>query len=81
MPGALLACAKQHGAAPALPQPIQKANAPLVAALEAAKAARLPDHIEAQVNRIGVMSPRPKPVSAPRPMWTGPTKEQPDPPF
>lgn len=56
-------------------------NAPLVAALEAAKAARLPDHIEAQVSRIGVMSPRPKPVSAPRPMWTGPTEEQPECPF
>ena len=42
MPGDLLACAKQHGAAPALPQPIQKANAPLIAALLAAKEARQP---------------------------------------
>lgn len=40
MLGDLLACAKQCGTAPALPQPIQKANAPLIAALEAAKEAR-----------------------------------------
>mgnify|MGYP000598550017 CR=1 FL=1 len=63
-----------------LAQP-KEPNAPLVAALEAAKAARLPDHIEAQVSRIGVMSPRPEPAPAPRPMWAGPTEEQPDPPF
>jgi hypothetical protein len=56
-------------------------NAPLVAAIEAAKAARLPAHIEAQVNRIGVKPERPEPVAAPRPMWTGPTEEQPECPF
>lgn len=59
----------------------QKANAPLRAALEAAKAARLPQHMEAQLSRIGVMAPKPAQRETTRPIWTGPTKEQPDPPF
>jgi hypothetical protein len=62
-------------------QPVKKANAPLRAALEAAKAARLPDHMEAQLSRIGVMAPKPAQRETPRPIWTGPTNEQPDPPF
>ena len=56
-------------------------NAPLRAAIEAAKAARLPDHIEAQVSRIGVMAPKPAPRTTPRPIWTGPTADQPECPF
>jgi len=39
MPG-VLACVNQHGPAPVAPQPVQKANAPLIAALLAAKEAR-----------------------------------------
>lgn len=56
-------------------------NAPLIAALEAAKAARLPDHVEAKLSRFGVMAPKPAPRETPRPIWTGPTKEHPEPPF
>lgn len=56
-----------------------KANAPLVAALEAAKAARLPAHIEAQVNRIGVKPERQEP-RRPYVAWK-PTPDDPTPPF
>lgn len=56
-------------------------NAPLNAAIEAAKAARLPAHIEAQIARIGVKPERPEPVAAPRRMWERPTAEEPECPF
>jgi len=81
MPGDFIACDNNRGVSAKAAQPVQKANSPLIAALEAAKAARLPDHMEAQLSRIGVMAPAPKREPLPDRVWIGPTEDQPECPF
>jgi len=82
MLGDFIACCNNNGTGPVSVQPVQKANAPTAAALMAAKRARLPEHVEAELARVGVPAPRQqRRKPEPRPMWTGPTEDQPECPF
>jgi len=57
-------------------------NEPLATALMAAKRARLPDHVEAELARVGVPAPRQQRREPERrPMWNGPTEDEPECPF
>jgi len=56
-------------------------NASTRAAIMAAKQARLPEHIEAELARVGVPAPRQQRREPDPRRWTKPTEEEPECPF